>query len=105
MRFCQWATKQLKLKQILAHGCAVDRQRFEANARELEAALDLMRRTAHSEQLPADGGRALIDLVGRYTRTFLRRQRSDEGPLSELHAPLSEACCTVFGRPASLSPR
>ncbi len=81
VRFRQWATALLK--QHLTQGYTVDRRRFEANARELEAALDLIRRTAQSEHLALDAGRGLVDLVSRYTRTFLWLQRYDEGLLTE----------------------
>ncbi len=81
VRFRQWATALLK--QHLTRGYTVDRRRFEANARELETALDLIRRTAQSEHLALDAGRGLIDLVSRYTRTFLWLQRYDEGLLTE----------------------
>ena len=83
VRFRQWATALLK--QHLTRGYTVDRRRFEANARELETALDLIRRAAHSDHLALDAGRGLIDLVSRYTRTFLWLQRYDEGLLSEPH--------------------
>lgn len=81
VRFRQWATALLK--QHLTRGYTVDRRRFEANARELETALELIRRAAHSDHLALDAGRGLIDLVSRYTRTFLWLQRYDEGLLSE----------------------
>ena len=83
VRFRQWATALLK--QHLTRGYTVDRRRFEANARELETALELIRRAAHSDHLALDAGRGLIDLVSRYTRTFLLLQRYDEGLLSEPH--------------------
>ncbi len=83
VRFRQWATALLK--QHLTRGYTVDRRRFEANARELETALELIRRAAHSDHLALDAGRGLIDLVSRYTRTFLWLQRYDEGLLSEPH--------------------
>ncbi|MBW4047711.1 MAG: hypothetical protein HIU89_07205 [Proteobacteria bacterium] len=81
VQFRQWATTRLRAH--LSRGYTINAQRFEANARELEAALQLIRRTAHSEHLAVDAGRGLIDLVSRYTRTFLWLQRYDEGLLSE----------------------
>ncbi len=83
VHFRQWATTLLRTH--LSRGYTIHTQRFEANARELEAALQLIRRAAHSDHLALDAGRGLIDLVSRYTRTFLWLQRYDEGLLSEPH--------------------
>ena len=81
VQFRQWATALLRTH--LSRGYTINAQRFEANARELEAALQIIRRTAHSDHLALDAGRGLIDLVSRYTRTFLWLQRYDEGLLAE----------------------
>ncbi|MEJ7137707.1 RhuM family protein [Amphibiibacter pelophylacis] len=80
-RFRQWATQVLR--QHLTQGYTLNRQRFEANARELEAALLLVRKAAQSTELLADTGRGLVDLVSRYAQTFLLLQRYDEGLLTE----------------------
>lgn len=81
VRFRQWATKLLR--EHLTHGYTVNRQRFEANARELEAALTLVRRLAADPAMNADTGRGLADIVSRYAQTFLLLQRYDEGLLTE----------------------
>ena len=78
VQFRQWATALLRTH--LTRGYTINAQRFEANARELEAALQIIRPTAHSDHLALDAGRGLIDLVSRYTRTFLWLQRYDEVP-------------------------
>ena len=83
-RFRQWATRILR--EHLTQGYTINRQRFEANARELEAALALVRKTAQSPELRADTGRGLVDIVSRYAQTFLLLQRYDEGLLSEPRA-------------------
>lgn len=80
-RFRQWATQLLK--DHLTRGYTLNRERFEANARELEAALELVRRTARVPELDIDGGRGLVEIVSRYTQTFLWLQRYDEGLLTE----------------------
>jgi hypothetical protein len=54
-RFRIWATRLLK--DHLARGYALNRQRFERNARELEAALQLVRKAASSGELSAESGR------------------------------------------------
>ena len=80
-RFRQWATKLLN--QHLTQGYTLNQQRFEENAKELEAALTLIRKTAASADLITDTGRGLVEIVSRYTQTFLWLQRYDEGLLNE----------------------
>jgi prophage maintenance system killer protein len=79
--FRQWATRVLR--GHLTQGYTLNRHRFEANASELEAALQLIRRTAQSPDLLAETGRGLVDIVTRYAQTFLLLQRYDEGLLAE----------------------
>lgn len=81
VRFRQWATQTLR--DHLVRGYTINQQRFEHNARELEAALALVRKTAASEALSTDQGRGLVDVIARYTQTFLLLQRYDEGLLVE----------------------
>ena len=80
-RFRQWATATLR--EHLVRGYTLNRQRFEANARELESALALVRKVATGEALSSDQGRGLVDIIARYTQTFLLLQRYDEGLLVE----------------------
>ncbi len=80
-QFRQWATGILR--DHLMQGWTLDRARFEHNAAELEAALTLVRKTAQSPDLIADTGRGLIEIVSRYTQTFLLLQRYDEGLLTD----------------------
>lgn len=80
-RFRQWATKLLK--QHLTQGYTLNKQRFEQNAKELESALLLIRKTAASPNLMLDSSRGLVEIVSRYTQTFLWLQRYDEGLLNE----------------------
>jgi prophage maintenance system killer protein len=81
VRFRQWATQTLR--EHLVRGYTINQQRFEQNARELEAALSLVRKTAAGEALTTDQGRGLVDVIARYTQTFLLLQRYDEGLLEE----------------------
>jgi len=83
-RFRIWATRTLR--EHLTQGWTLNRQRFEENARELEAAMALVRKTAGSPALDAASGRGLVDIVTRYAQTFLLLQRYDEGLLTEPHA-------------------
>jgi len=80
-QFRIWATQTLK--EHLTRGYTLNRQRLEENARELEAALLLVRRVAAGEALTTDQGRGLVDVIARYTQTFLLLQRYDEGLLTE----------------------
>ena len=70
------------LRQHLTQGYSLDRERFEKNAAELEAALLLVRKAAAGQALTADLGRGLVDVIARYTHTFLWLQRYDEGLLT-----------------------
>ena len=80
-QFRIWATRTLR--EHLVRGYTLNRQRLEANARELEAALALVRKAATGEALTGDQGRGLVDVIARYTQTFLLLQRYDEGLLTE----------------------
>lgn len=107
VRFRQWATRVLR--EHLTQGWTLNRQRFEANARELEAALALVRKTAQSPELGLEAGRGLVELVSRYAQTFLLLQRYDEGLLTEPRAQpggtlptLSEARAALEGLKAEL---
>ena len=80
-RFRQWATRVLR--EHLIHGYSLDRVRFEQNAAELEAALALVKKAAAGQALTSEQGRGLVDVIARYTQTFLWLQRYDEGLLSE----------------------
>lgn len=81
VQFRQWATRILK--DHLTRGYTLDRQRLEHNARELEAALLLVRRTLSNAELAHDAGSGLAEIVVRYTQTFLWLQRYDEGLLTD----------------------
>lgn len=108
--FRQWATRTLR--EHLTQGYTLNKQRLEANARELEAALQLVRKAAQSPELRGDEGRGLVDVVTRYAQTFLLLQRYDEGLLAEpqtvaggkLHT-LDEARIALAGLKADLISR
>lgn len=84
VQFRQWATRTLR--EHLTRGWTLNRQRFEANAQELEAAMALVRKAALSPELTTDSGRGLVDIVSRYAQTFLLLQRYDEGLLTDPQA-------------------
>jgi prophage maintenance system killer protein len=81
VQFRIWATQ--RLKEYLVQGYSIDRARFAKNADELEQALALIRKAAQSPELTGPTGRGLVDIVSRYTQTFLWLQRYDEGLLEE----------------------
>lgn len=78
VKFRQWATKTLK--QHLLKGFSINDNRLHENASELEKALKLVRRAA---SLPRNSefGAGLVDILARYTSTFLWLQQYDEGLL------------------------
>lgn len=80
-RFRQWATQVLC--QHLVQGYSLHQVRFEQNAAELEQALALIRKAARSPAISAEAGSGLVEIVSRYTQTFLWLQRYDEGLLNE----------------------
>lgn len=80
-QFRQWASRVLR--DHLMQGWTLDRARFEHNATKLEAALTLIKKTAQSPNLIADTGRGLVEIISRYTQTFLLLQRYDEGLLTD----------------------
>jgi len=64
-------------------GYSIDQQRFDKNAEELQQAIKLIRTAAKSPELTNEAGRGLVEIVSRYTQTFLWLQRYDEGLLIE----------------------
>lgn len=79
-RFRQWATKVLR--EHLTKGYTLNQHRFESNAQELQAALNLVRKVAANPEVSGPGARGLADIVSRYAQTFLLLQRYDEGLLT-----------------------
>lgn len=80
-QFRIWATQ--RLREHLVQGYTLNHARFEKNAVELEQALALIQKAAQSPELSPASGRGLVDIVSRYTQTFLWLQRYDEGLLEE----------------------
>ena len=81
VQFGRWATQ--RLRDYLIQGYALTQKRFEENAAELKQALALIQKAARSPALATDMGRGLVDIMGRYTTTFLWLQQYDEGLLKE----------------------
>ena len=70
-------------REHLTCGLTINRQRLETNAREIEAALELVRRTIASPRLTADMSRGIVEVITRYTQTYIWLQRYDAGTLAE----------------------
>ncbi|MDR1889566.1 MAG: virulence RhuM family protein, partial [Zoogloeaceae bacterium] len=83
VHFRQWANRVLK--DYLTRGYALDHERLRQNAHELDAALQLVRRTLAQPELVRDVGSGLAEIVVRYTRTFLWLQAYDERLLTDPH--------------------
>jgi len=81
VQFRRWATQ--RLKDYLVQGYTINQQRFDQNAAELQQALALINKAAQSPELTQESGRGLVDIVSRYTQSFLWLQRYDEGLLNE----------------------
>lgn len=80
-QFRIWATNTLR--QHLTQGYTLNQQRFEQNAEALKQALALIEKTAQSPALTAVAGSGLVEIVSRYTQTFLWLQQYDEGLLQD----------------------
>ena len=76
-QFRIWATQ--RLREYLVQGYALNQQRFDKNAAALQQALKLIRKAAKSPEITAEAGSGLVEIVSRYTQTFLWLQRYDEG--------------------------
>lgn len=80
-QFRMWATQ--RLREYLLQGYTINEHRFDKNAAELKQALALIKKTAQSPELNTDEGRGLVEIISRYTQTFLWLQRYDEGLLDD----------------------
>lgn len=81
VQFRRWATQ--RLREYLVQGYTLNQQRLDKNSAELQQALNLIKKTAQSPELNTDEGRGLIEIISRYTQTFLWLQRYDEGLLDD----------------------
>ena len=74
-QFRIWATQ--RLREYLVKGYTLNQQRLDKNSNELQQALNLIRKIAQSPELNTNEGRGLIEIISRYTQTFLWLQRYD----------------------------
>lgn len=80
-RFRIWATQ--RLKEYLVQGYSINQNRFRQNEAELKKAIALIKQAAQTPSLTSDMGRGLVDIMERYTQTFLWLQQYDEGLLKD----------------------
>lgn len=59
------------MKDYLLKGYALNQTRLRENATKLEQALALIQKAASSPELTVASGRGLVDIVSRYTQTFI----------------------------------
>lgn len=79
-QFRQWATRTLK--QHLLKGYTLNEKRLAENATELQKTLELTTRVASLPQNKEQGA-GLVNIIAKYTNTFLWLQQYDEGLLSD----------------------
>lgn len=72
-----------RLKDYLTTGYAINQQRLNQSAHELEQVLALIKKTVKSLELTLESGSGLVDIVSSYTRMFLWLQQYYEGLLTE----------------------
>lgn len=80
-QFRQWATKTLR--EYLIKGYAINERRLADSRNDLEAALGLVHKASEGNQITTEQGRGLVDVITRYTRTYLLLQQYDEGTLAD----------------------
>lgn len=81
-QFRVWATQ--RLREYLVNGYTINQHRFDKNAAELKQAIALIQKAAKSPAMTAETGSGLVNIVSRYTQTFLWLQRYDEGLLTDV---------------------
>lgn len=84
VQFRQWATRVLR--QHLVDGYTLNEQRLQERGVEFEQAVNLLSRTLANQQLVSDEGRAVLQVIGDYARSWSLLQGYDEQSLSEQNA-------------------
>lgn len=87
-RFRQWATGVLR--QHLVEGYTLNERRLQARGIEFEQAVSLLARTLDSRQLVNDEGRAVLQVIGDYARSWSLLQGYDEQSLTGQRATQRE---------------
>ena len=87
-RFRQWATGVLR--QHLVAGYTLNERRLKARGIECEQAVSLLTRTLEQQQLVNDEGRAVLQVIGDYARSWSLLQGYDEQSLTGQRATQRE---------------
>lgn len=80
-QFRQWATRVLQAH--LVEGYTLNQRRLAERGVEFEQAVNLLSRTLANQQLVNDQGRAVLQVIGDYARSWSLLQRFDEQNLPE----------------------
>lgn len=81
VQFRQWATRVLR--QHLVDGYTLNQRRLAERGIEFEQAVSLLSRTLANQQLVSDEGRAVLQVIGDYARSWSLLQGYDEQSLAE----------------------
>ncbi|MBB3103233.1 virulence protein RhuM/Fic/DOC family protein [Azomonas macrocytogenes] len=84
VQFRQWATGVLR--QHLVDGYTLNQRRLAERGIEFEQAVSLLSRTLANQQLVSDEGRAVLQVIGDYARSWSLLQGCDEQSLQEQNA-------------------
>ena len=84
VQFRQWATRVLR--QHLVEGYTLNERRLAERGIEFEQAVSLLSRTLANQQLVSDEGRAVLQVIGDYARSWSLLQGYDEQSLGEQNA-------------------
>ncbi len=84
VQFRQWATRVLR--QHLVEGYTLNERRLAERGIEFEQAVSLLSRTLANQQLVSDEGRAVLQVIGDYARSWSLLQGYDEQSLTEQSA-------------------
>ncbi|PVX42863.1 Fic/DOC family protein [Pasteurella langaaensis DSM 22999] len=88
VNFRRWATS--RLKEYLVQGYAINQQRLQAKGIEFDQVIQLLNRTLTNQTLIDDQGRAVINVLQDYARTWSLLQAYDEQTLSAINVAQSE---------------
>lgn len=83
-QFRQWATRVLQAH--LVEGYTLNQRRLAERGIEFEQAVSLLSRTLANQQLVNDQGRAVLQVIGDYARSWSLLQGYDEQSLQEQNA-------------------
>lgn len=84
VQFRQWATRVLR--QHLVEGYTLNQHRLQERGIEFEQAVSLLSRTLANQQLVSDEGRAVLQVISDYARSWSLLQGYDEQSLGEQNA-------------------